>query len=159
MYMKKRTLRMQVLRQLDSTLVTLKPLLAIPRPLTGWIAAIRKTLGMTHRQFAARMEVPESRISSIEKGEISGKTTLDTMERAAAALNCRFVYAIVPNESLEQFLKQQARRIATARVEYVNHHMMLEGQQVGSEALEQLIQEDIDESLNELSLKLWDKPT
>lgn len=156
--MNKHRFRMQILRQLDKTLVTLKPLLAIPRPSTGWIAAIRKTLGMTHRQFAARMEVPESRVSSIEKGEISGKTTLDTMERAAAALNCRFVYAFVPNESLEQFLMQQARRIATARAEYVNHHMMLEGQQLTSEYLEQLIQDDIDESLNQGSRMLWDKP-
>jgi predicted DNA-binding mobile mystery protein A len=155
--MNKNALRMQAIRQLDNKLAALKPLLAVHRPLSGWIAAIRKTLGMNNRQFAARMDVSESRISSIEKGEVTGKTTLATMMQAAEALNCRFVYALVPNNSLEQFLNQQVRMVARARAEYVNHHMLLEGQQLGSAALEQLIQNDIDETLNEQPRTLWDK--
>ena len=155
--MNKPTLDMQLSGQFDNTLAALKPLAAIPRPSSGWIAAIRNALGMNVGQLAARMETTLPGVSEIEQGEINGKATLAAMERAAAALNCRFVYALVPNDSLEQFLRQRAREVATARAEYVNHHMMLEGQQLDSEALERLIQDDIDESLNEQSQTLWDK--
>lgn len=155
--MNKPTLDMPLLRELDNTLAALKPLVTVSRPRSGWIAAIRNALGMNQGQLAARMETTEPGVCEIEQGEIDGNATLAAMERAAAALNCRFVYALVPNDSLEQFLRQRARDIATARAEYVNHHMMLEGQQLDSEALERLIQDDIEESLDEQWQTLWDK--
>lgn len=151
-------LDIQRLRKLDEMLVTFKSLSAAQRPPSGWLAAIRTALGMNPRQLADRMNVAEGRANEIEQGEISGTTTLHAIGQAAEALNCRFVYALVPVESLEQFLVRQARAVATARAKYVNHHMMLEAQQLDSEALEQLIQKDIDESLNESSQTLWKKP-
>ena len=51
----------------------------------SWIAKARKTAGLTQKQLAQRMGVPQSQISRIEKNP--DRTTLRTMKRIAAALS------------------------------------------------------------------------
>lgn len=148
---------LQVLRQLDATLNKLKPLSAVSPPPRGWISAIRAALGMNDHQLAARMNVTVDDVSAIQRDEINGHASLATLERAAAALNCRLVYAVIPAETLEQVLLKRAREVATARVEYVNHQMMLEGQQLTGEPLERLVQDEINDLLSEPSA-VWDVP-
>ena len=48
------------------------------------------------QQLAARMGVSPARISVLERDEQKGAVTLKMMARAAAALECDFVYALVP---------------------------------------------------------------
>ncbi|MBK8840867.1 MAG: helix-turn-helix domain-containing protein [Hyphomonadaceae bacterium] len=71
------------------------------RPARGWIKAIREALGMTTAQLAARMGVAQPRITELEKREAGRVVTLQSLERAAEALDCRLVYILVPNDSLE----------------------------------------------------------
>lgn len=85
-------------QQLAQRLAVLKSLLAIHRPAFGWLRAIRDTLGISGSQLAKRMDVSKQRISALEKAEIDGAATLNSMRQAAVALDCDFVYALVPRK-------------------------------------------------------------
>ena len=76
-------------KNIDKRLSQLDNLQSLARPPRGWIKAIREALGMTSRQFAERMGVSQPRASEIEKTEMSGSLTLDTLQRAAQALERR----------------------------------------------------------------------
>lgn len=98
-------------------------------PREGWIATARKALGMSAAQLARRLGVTRARVSQAEHAEVSGGVTLKTMQAMAAAMGCRFVYAIVPAEGgVEDLVAAQARRKARTLVERANVHMGLEGQ-------------------------------
>jgi predicted DNA-binding mobile mystery protein A len=134
-------------RQLDSRLMRLKEVASQPAPHRGWVRAIREALGMSTTELAARMGVGQSRISSIEQGEVEGTIKLETLRRAADALDCDLMYALVPRTTLSEAVRGQARRKATAHVRSVRHHMRLEDQAViGSDAdeLEDVASELID---------------
>lgn len=151
-------LKLQAIRQLDEKLQRIKALKdSFQRPRAGWIAAIRKTLGMSNRQLAERMGVAVSRISKLESSEVSGATTLQSLERAADAMGCELVYALVPRRSLREFMEQQAHKVAEQRAGYVNHQMALEAQNLDKETLRQYIDEDVQAILREQPRWLWDK--
>ncbi len=71
------------------------------RPSRGWLKAIREALGMTTAQLGQRLGVVQSRVVAIEQAEAKGTVTLNSLEKAAQALDCRLVYALVPRQSLE----------------------------------------------------------
>ena len=56
------------------------------RPARGWVAAIRSALGMTTRQLAARLRIRQPSLLAIEKSEVAGTVSLNTLRRAAEAL-------------------------------------------------------------------------
>lgn len=99
-----------------------------PQPPRGWIRAIREALGMSVTDFAGRLGVSRQRVSQIEAAEVEGSATLVTLRRAAEALDCTLVYALVPNESLEQIVRRRARQVAARDVRRVQHTMLLEDQ-------------------------------
>ena len=99
-------------RSLDRKLDSLRNSDALQRPARGWIRAIREALGMTAAQLGKRMEVNQSTVAGFEYGEVSKAITLDSLERAANALDCRLVYAVVPRSSFEDQVLEQARRRA-----------------------------------------------
>jgi len=70
----------------------------IRRPERGWIRAIRDALGINGPQLARRLGVSKQRISVLEKAEIEGGASLNSIRQAADALNCDLVYALVPRE-------------------------------------------------------------
>jgi predicted DNA-binding mobile mystery protein A len=118
-------------RQLDKRLDALRDVkMSAQRPPRGWIKAIREALGMTTRQLAVRIGVGQSRTVDIEKGEISGSITLDSLQRAAHALDCELVYAIVPRSTLESMVEKRAQELAKCRVEAARHTMTLEDQRL-----------------------------
>lgn len=68
-----------VLRQLDNQLLAIKEHGGGLVPKEGWVSAIRKSLGMTIKQLAARLCVDHpSRVVKIEVSEINGAVTLRT---------------------------------------------------------------------------------
>src|SRR5450755_849942 len=103
-------------RRLDAQLQRLQPIAAEPRPPRGWIRAIREALGMSTTELAARMGISQSRIPELERGEVAGSVKLDTLGRAANALDCDLVYVLVPRTTLESSVHAQAQRQATARL-------------------------------------------
>lgn len=71
---------------------------------------------MTTFEMAARMGVTQSRTSQLERAEVDGSILLSTLERAAAALQCKVCYALVPEEPLEAIVFRQAWRKAAAQI-------------------------------------------
>ena len=101
------------------------------RPRLGWVRAVRDALGMSTRQLAARMGVAQATVVQLEQSEANDTIQLATLRRAAEALDCDLVYALVPREgSLERFVQAQARRRANAIVSAVDRSMELEDQAV-----------------------------
>jgi predicted DNA-binding mobile mystery protein A len=103
-------------------------------PSEGWIATVRKALGMSAAQLARRLGVTRARVSQAQQAERSGGVTLKTMRATAEAMGCRFVYAIVPIEGrIEDVIAAQARRKAEALVGKASAHMALERQSLPDE--------------------------
>jgi len=127
-------------KQLDKRLQALRSLEGFARPPRGWVKAIREALGMTSAQLGKRLGVSQPRALAIEKAEVSGAITLDSLEQAAHALDCKLVYALVPRRSLEATIEQRATELADRKIKPTTHSMALEAQSVGAaEQQEQLM--------------------
>lgn len=140
-------------RHLDQRLVGLD---LGQRPPRGWVRAIREALGMTTAELGQRMGLTQSRVSQIERSEELGSIRLDTLERAAQALNCRVRYVFVPNEPLEEMVQRQARLRAQAEVDAVTHTMALEDQVPEPGVLDSLVKEMAERFVDERHL--WEQP-
>lgn len=143
--------------QLDRRFADLKPFVsAAVRPTRGWIRAIRDGLGMTTGQLARRMSVKQPRITELERGEAIGKITIQSLERAAEAMNCRLVYALVPMQPLTELIDERAASLAGRQLASIEQTMRLENQSVTDtarhgEALARLVGE-----LKRKPARLWD---
>ncbi|MCR9261197.1 MAG: mobile mystery protein A [Pseudomonadaceae bacterium] len=117
-------------KNLDKRLNSIRDSNQFARPPKGWVKAIREALGMTAEQLAARMGVTKPRIYTLEKAEIDGALTLESLQRAANALDCELVYALVPRHPLETVIQQRAIHEAKKRMRSTAHTMSLEDQSV-----------------------------
>ncbi len=99
-------------------------------PVRGWIKAIRQALGMTTAQLAKRMGVRQPSVVALEQSEVKGTIAFATLRRAAEALDCTLVYALIPNQPLEATVRERARAFARRHWRPVEHSMLLEDQQV-----------------------------
>lgn len=145
-------LKQLMLQTLDNHLASIN---VCDRPANGWIAAIRKCLGMSVRQLAKRIGIARQSVSELEAREIDGSITLKSLRKAAEAMDCQLVYALIPQKGkLKDIVKRQALKKARALVEPVDHTMMLEGQAVGNK--EEKIKQIADELADKLESKLWD---
>ena len=143
-------------KHLDKRLDRFRPVTELTRPPRGWLRAIREALGMTATQFAARLQVSQPRISALEKGEVDGSLTLASLQRAAEALECTLVYALVPRLPLETLLMDRAREAATKKIMRVDQTMRLENQRVDAKEL-QSERERLTHALAETPRRLWDE--
>ncbi len=126
--------RLLALEQLDEQLLALKQAMPlIPR--TGWIRTLRKTLGLTVAQLAKRLGVVSSRVVKIESAELDGAVTVQTLRTVAEKMDCRLVYAFVPNNSFLHEINARAERLAVEQLKRVEHTMQLEEQSVQQKRL------------------------
>lgn len=112
---------------LDNRLKAVKTSAVSPAP-ASWVKAIRQALGMTTRQFAERLGVSQPRVVALEKAEQNRTITLDSLEKAAQALDCDLVYILVPRKPLEQIIQDQAIKAAFRLTAPTRHTMALEAQ-------------------------------
>jgi predicted DNA-binding mobile mystery protein A len=145
------------IRHLDSRFAALRPLLKTQRPPKGWLRAIRDALGMTTKQFGRRLGVSQPRIVELEQSEVSGGVTLNTLQRAAEALGCRFVYALVPEKPLAETVRERAELVARQRQAAVEHTMRLEDQSVKGKAASNDLHRQFIEELLRRPARLWDE--
>lgn len=145
-------IRLRARQRLDDRLAPLKPAERFRAPPKGWVRAIRDALGMTGVQFAKRLRISPQSVEALEKSEASGTIKLDTLRRAAEALDCTLVYALVPNDSLEGAVRTRARQIALRDLARVAHTMKLEAQETGDATLEARIEAYIRDTLKERDL-------
>ena len=140
-------------RRLDEKLTGLAPLAQAKAPPKGWLRAIRDSLGMSAIQAARRLGVAASQsVEDIERSEAAGTVRLDTLRRAAAALDCTLVYAIIPNRTLEQMVDQRSRSKALAALTRVDQTMLLEDQRVTGADREELVADYITQHLRDRDL-------
>jgi predicted DNA-binding mobile mystery protein A len=77
--------------------LTLKPGIG-----ASWIRTVRTQHNIQGKQLAKKMRVSPARISVLEKDEQRGAVTLKMMQKAADALDCTFVYALIPKSQQHQ---------------------------------------------------------
>jgi predicted DNA-binding mobile mystery protein A len=145
------------IRHLDKRFAALRPLAKSPRPPKGWLRAIRDALGMTTAQFARRLGVSQPRIIELEKSEVSGGVTLHTLQRAAEALGCRLVYALVPERPLAETVRDRADLVAGRQLASVEHTMRLEDQAVADKKAGKELRRRLIEDLMRRPARLWDE--
>lgn len=144
------------IRHLDARFADLRPLAAIHRPPKGWIRAIRDALGMTTAQLAKRLGVSQPRVVELEQSEVSGSVTLHTLQRAAEALGCRFVYALIPEKPLAETVRTRAEAVAQRQLASVQQTMRLENQSVSDKAVSDRLRDQLMEELLRRPARLWD---
>jgi len=142
-------------RQLDQRTTQMHTVSAevFARPQAGWLRAVRDALGMSTRDMAARLGVTSMAISKLEASERAGTIRLDTLTRAADALGCDVVYALVPRIPLEQQVHRRAEAVARAELRPVSTTMALEDQSLDAQATQSLVEDRIAELIN--SRGLW----
>lgn len=133
------TLRTRARSRLDERLAPLRTVELTPPP-KGWLKAIREALGMTGQQFAARLGIKPPSVIDLEKSEALGTIQLKTLSRAADALGCKLVYALVPKAPLQETVDARARKIALRALRRVAHSMKLEDQAVADSDLERQVE-------------------
>ena len=141
-------------RQLDKHLTLFRNI--GPRPTRGWIRAIREALAMSTRQFAKRLMVSQPAVIELEKNEAAGVITLENLERAARALDCRLVYALVPRTSLEAIAADRAEEVARSRLRSTAHTMSLEAQSVDATDEQEQVKQLARWLLEQPRSKLWE---
>ncbi len=140
--------------QLDRSFMDLKTL-NLRTPKKGWLKEVRESLGMSMKDLAERLGTIKQRIERIEKDEVAAKVTLETMRKTAAAMNCDFIYFVVPKNSLEETLKDQALRTAQKILKQVGKTMALEAQGTSNLSQKKMIENLAQEMLSKVDRKIW----
>jgi len=126
-------------------------LLLSKTPREGWVRSIRKSLGISMRSFATRLGFKEpSSVQQLELNERNGTITLQTLKRAADALDADLVYAVIPRKSLRNVITARAREVAESRIAPIAKSMALEEQG--------LTKAEIARQIDELAKELMAKP-
>jgi predicted DNA-binding mobile mystery protein A len=148
------SVRQAVLRQYQAK-VDLAQNGNIEIPPEGWIRTVRKALGMSGAELGRRMNLTRARIAQAEHAELDGGITLKSMQAAAEAMGCRFVYAFEPPGSIENVIIQQARKKAQAVIGAAGRHMALENQTVSDNRTEQEIARLTRDLVHDMPSDFW----
>lgn len=151
----KNTIQHQLRRQVNEAIAVI-PVNALP-PL-GWLATVRKALGISGQAAMKRAQISKAELYRIEKAEREGSLTLKTLRSMAHALGCELHYAVLPQHGLtvEQALYQQARQQAEAILAITDTHMKLENQATSVQELERQVDELTRQLMAELPAWLWE---
>jgi predicted DNA-binding mobile mystery protein A len=93
----------------------------------------------------------------LKKAEASKAITLETLERAARALDCTLVYALVPQKPLDNVVEERARDAARERLRTVSHSMALEDQRVREEDERDQLERLVRKLIEGRGSALWDE--
>lgn len=126
-------------RQIDRKLMPLKRLTSLHPPRSGWLKAIREALHMSQADLARRLKVTQPSVDSLERSESAKTISLRTLQRAAEALDCQLVYALVPRQRLETSIKTRARILAERMARTTERTMRLEMQGIPTSATQRMI--------------------
>jgi predicted DNA-binding mobile mystery protein A len=113
---------------LDRALAHARPVERFRAPRLGWIRAIRDALGMSGGQLAARMGVSAQTVHGLERSEVAATISLERLQRAAEAMECTLVYALVPNRTLAETVERRRERVVDDALRRVDQTMALEDQ-------------------------------
>jgi predicted DNA-binding mobile mystery protein A len=145
------------IRQIDAKIKEFVSLQGVVVPSSGWIKAIRKSLGMSMQQLGKKLNISKQGVFEIERREKEGAITLNSLKDVAHSMDMELVYGFVPKDgSLDALIERRAREIATQIVQRASHTMVLEGQQVYGDHAKNSIEEYTAEIKREIPGYLWD---
>lgn len=124
-------------------------------PREGWLRTVRTALGMSGTQLAKKLGVTKARIFKAEHDEPHGSVTLKTMQAMAEAMDCKFVYAIVPKKNVEDVITERALEKARAQAKTASTHMALEAQSLSKEQLEFEIERIATQIMDKMPPDFW----
>lgn len=135
------TQSIQARMALDSRIETMQlAAQTLAKPRGGWINTVRVALGMSSTDLAHRMGVVPSTVSRLETNEIAGTINIDSLHKLADALDCDFVYALVPRQKIQTTVTARAREVALAKLARTQQTMALEEQSVDNVAMQMMIE-------------------
>ncbi|MGJ7032055.1 mobile mystery protein A [Niabella hirudinis] len=152
--MQKKNLQIQ---QLDAKMHHYNALQKIKTPATGWLKAVRTTLGISLKQLSDRLQTSKQNIAMMERREKDGAISIKNLRMIAEALDMKLVYGLVPKDTtLEQLIERKAKELATTIVLRTSQSMKLEGQQNKDARIKKAIEEKTRIFKNEIPKILWD---
>jgi len=152
--MKGKSLQLQQLNNKMAVFATLKQIAAPP---TGWIKAIRMSLGMSMQQLGNKLSISKQGVLDIERREKEGAITIKSLREIAKALDMQLVYGFVPNDgSLEAMIEKRANQLAKEIVLRTSNTMHLEDQGNSKNRIEKAIEERAEKIKTEMPKILWD---
>ena len=129
-------------------------------PSDGWLKTIRNVLGLTAAQLAKKIGAKKAdSILHFERREVMKSATLASIDRAARAMNCRLVWAIVPEpgyNSLSEIVETRAKKFAAKLLKTVDQTMKLEAQGVPFENFKQQVEELAMELIRNGDPRIWE---
>lgn len=143
------------IQQLEDRLQTLRGVVGTPPPPGGWIRAIREALGLTHAQLGRRVGRRPQTVLDLQQREAAQTIQLNSLRELAEALDCEFVYAIVPRKPLSTMLDERARAVARETLRRTGYSMELERQGLGVREQERAFEREVDRLLAGSRRKLW----
>lgn len=151
--MNKKKLQIEQLERKLSGFATARKVVAPP---TGWLKAVRVSLGMSLQQLADKLSITKQSVQEIEQREKEGTITLKSLRETANALDMHLVYGLVPKDgSIEKLIDRKARELATRIVSRTSNTMKLEDQENTQQRLKKAIEERTAVIKNELPKMLW----
>lgn len=131
-------------------------------PSSGWVKAIRGSLGLSIRQLADRVGVGHGSINQLEKREPKKRVTLESLENAARAMDCKVVYAIIPQVSgatLDDIIRNRAIAAASKILKEVSHTMKLEAQGTSDKQVQNEIKRIANQLIESGDNRIWGAET
>lgn len=152
--MNKRKLQFE---QLERKLSGFYEVAKITSPPTGWVKAVRLSLGMSLQQLADKLSISKQSVQEIETREKEDGITIKTLKEAANALDMQLVYALVPKDgTLDELIDRKAKALAMRIVSRTSNNMKLEDQENSKERLKRAVEERTAIIKNEMPKALWD---
>jgi len=119
---------------LDQRLLTFKTAKAAAgTPIHGWLRAVRTAIGIKQGDVAKALGVARQSYAQFEEAEKQGSISLNSLRRAAEAMDCELIYFVVPREAVARTYAELAQRHDSEfkHLQASEHSMALEGQAVG----------------------------
>ena len=152
--MGKKTLQLQ---QLNNKMLRLASLKEEVVPSTGWIKAIRTSLGMSMQQLGNKLNISKQGVLDIERREKDGSISIKSLREVAHVMDIKLVYGFIPLDgTLDALIEKKAKELAKQIVMRTAHTMQLEDQANSNERIEAAIRERTAAIQNEMPKILWD---
>jgi len=127
------------------------------RPQSGWIQAVRLSLGMSLRQLASRLGIAANTVKNFEKREQLETITIGSLKKVANSMDMELVYYFLPKSgSIGNMIELQARKKAEFIVRRSSQTMALENQETSRASQEREMDRIVKELIQKMPGILWD---
>ncbi len=146
-----------ILDQIDRKILRFKRIEDLTIPSSGWVYAIRQSLGISLRQLGKLMGITPQSVKEIEERENNGTISLNVLKQFGKSLDMKLIYGFIPAEkSLDKIIEKRATELAEKIVKRTSVSMGLEDQENNPKRIQKAIKEKANEIKLEMPKYLWD---